>query len=1077
MFDSKNRKVKIHAEDSTCSIHDVLRSIILIGLFGWGLLPSLSAWDSDDLGLWANGNVEIHLHLGLAPTYPDGLNPSSAAQQATAAWNEVMQNVTLVPIVESNVSRITDNGLNNVTFGTQVFGEELGEGVLAVTLIKSENRVRLETDVVVNSTQTWSSYRGPLREGSDDILRVLIHEFGHVMGLDHPDEAQQTVEALMNSYVSNIDSLMTDDRDGIGALYGFTALNPGRPPILISGVFDRSIELGQPLHVLPNVDGARPMAFQWFRNDQPLIDQTSIALDIPQLTRNDEGRYSVEITNAAGMTSGSFELSVTDPVAPIVVGQPRRTEGILDERLVLQFTVYGSDPKTYQWYLNGSPIEGASSPFYVISDLDDSDAGFYHVEVSNIAGMASSSTHEVIIKPLPEPQFSEWPLTPPAIVALNPGETFELGSGGGVGSTIFHQWYRNGVPVAGANTPWLRITHSAESPGEYVLVTTNPTGSANSQVYRVQNVDEGAPDNPVFPTIDPTTQNILVDDIFRDVRGDVILHSQLSNNIWLWNTQEGRFTRTIPLPMGVHRVSYLHDWDCLLFLHDDARISKLPLNGSGNELSEFIDAPSSAVEFGAAGEFLIVQKSTGSHSAYYSYDSIGNLRDSVSFIESSTDMVWNSAFKRLQFFAAGSNAIYTLPISNSGEIGTQNGRRFPGSGLGISPLVLSPDQSLLLTGGGIVLEALTLRLIRNLGFRFESAIWTQSGPITATTTTQGVAISLLNPSSFAETKRFTAPGHSPTLFGIPDGRIMAITTVKDRLVFSLLRENLEPVYQLSHRGVDQMATETSLTNLSTRVWIDEHPSPPLVAGFVVDGTEPITVLLRAIGPGLEPFGVNDVLRDPTITIYDAEGSEVAYNDDWSSNGLTDMARLFARLGAFTLADFSRDSALQTTLKPGPYTAHVAGRYGGAGNALLEVYEATPLKVDARLSNLSTRMPTGSGERAMISGFVITGNQSRSILVRGVGPSLGSYGVDDFLANPALELFQSGNLLGSNDNWAGAQETKDAARLVGAFPLDSDNSLDAAMLITLTAGVYTTQISNADGNDLGSALMEVYLMED
>ena len=78
-----------------------------------------------------------------------------------------------------------------------------------------------DADIVVDNTQHWDPhYDGPLRnDHTQDFRRVILHELGHALGLDHPDDAGQTVTAIMNSKISAIDSLQQDDKDGITALY------------------------------------------------------------------------------------------------------------------------------------------------------------------------------------------------------------------------------------------------------------------------------------------------------------------------------------------------------------------------------------------------------------------------------------------------------------------------------------------------------------------------------------------------------------------------------------------------------------------------------------------------------------------------------------------------------------------------------------------------------------------------------------------------------------------------------------------------------------------------------------------
>ncbi|MCH2388781.1 MAG: hypothetical protein MK240_11320, partial [Opitutales bacterium] len=142
--------------------------------------------------------------------------------------------------------------------------------------------------------------------------------------------------------------------------------------------------------------------------------------------------------------------------------------------------------------------------------------------------------------------------------------------------------------------------------------------------------------------------------------------------------------------------------------------------------------------------------------------------------------------------------------------------------------------------------------------------------------------------------------------------------------------------------------ERALFNVSTRGFV-EGQSIPLIAGFVVLGSEPKKVLIRAIGPGLAEFGVSDPLEDPIITVY--EGSQpIALNDDWSEGSapfIQDrsvqgpacfLMSAFENAGAFPLVLGSQDAALLVWLEPGLYTALVNGDDGSSGISLIEVYE-------------------------------------------------------------------------------------------------------------------------------------------
>ncbi|MCF3649984.1 Ig-like domain-containing protein [Synoicihabitans lomoniglobus] len=270
------------------------------------------------------------------------------------------------------------------------------------------------------------------------------------------------------------------------------------------------------------------------------------------------------------------------------------------------------------------------------------------------------------------------------------------------------------------------------------------------------------------------------------------------------------------------------------------------------------------------------------------------------------------------------------------------------------------------------------------------------------------------------------------------------------------------------------AADGFLRNLSTRGYVGTGESI-LVAGFVVNGATPKQVLVRAIGPTLANYGVSGVVTDPTLKVYSG-ATVVASNDNWGTDAAVPGAT--ATIGAFALPTGSADSALVTTLNPGPYTAQVSGVSGATGVGLVEIYDLdtqTPFS-DDKMLNVATRGRVGAGDQALIAGVIVNGTTPKRVLIRAVGPTLSEFGIAGPLANPVLELVRQsdGSTVRQNDNW---QRGNDAAGVVqassevGAFALPS-GSLDAVLLITLPPGNYTALVTSGD-NSSGIAIVEVY----
>lgn len=268
---------------------------------------------------------------------------------------------------------------------------------------------------------------------------------------------------------------------------------------------------------------------------------------------------------------------------------------------------------------------------------------------------------------------------------------------------------------------------------------------------------------------------------------------------------------------------------------------------------------------------------------------------------------------------------------------------------------------------------------------------------------------------------------------------------------------------------------TGLVNLSARANVGTGANV-VIPGITVRGDAPKSLLIRAAGPALTGLGVGGVLANPILSVFTATGEKILENDNW--NDVPNLAALRAATaaqGAFTLPENSRDAAMLVTLPPGGYTVQVAGL--GAGNAaqgvaIVEVYEAD--QSSGSLVNLSCRARVGTGGDILIAGFVINGSAPRRMLVRAIGPTLASLGVEGTLADPRLEIVRPGAAVGAppvagNDNWDAALAPTFAS--VGAFAL-TPGSRDAALVATLAPGAYTVQVSGVN-NATGVAVVEVY----
>jgi hypothetical protein len=257
-------------------------------------------------------------------------------------------------------------------------------------------------------------------------------------------------------------------------------------------------------------------------------------------------------------------------------------------------------------------------------------------------------------------------------------------------------------------------------------------------------------------------------------------------------------------------------------------------------------------------------------------------------------------------------------------------------------------------------------------------------------------------------------------------------------------------------------------NISTRLPVGTGQQV-LIGGFIIQGPNPKTVMLRAIGPSL-PFG--GVLADPYLELHDGTGATIATNDNWKTTnlgGVLTSSQVIDIIASTIAPSSNQESAIIATLNPGPYTAVVRGATNDTGIAVVEGYDLDADPV-SKLANISTRGFVLTNDNVMIGGFIFGGGPGATkIVVRGIGPSLSAFGVTNPLTDPMLELHDgNGTTIDSNDDWKSNQAA------IQATGLQPSNDAEAAILATnLTPGGYTAILRGKNGG-IGVGVLEIYV---
>ena len=842
---------------------------------------------------WPAG-TDIVMHLSLSRTF-SGLQDGSTSWNASAAdalqiWNQHLQTVRFVQ--GGSVASGNGDGRNSVFFSNSIYGDSFGDRVIAVTVgfnDASDQTVIAETDVIFNNTEQWNSYRGAQQYDSRgnpifDLHRVALHEFGHVLGLDHPDAKGQTVHALMNSTTDDNDSITADDIAGAQHLYGTSSFR-----VPLGGDFQ---------HQPRGSAGATNFSAKGLPPGLTIDYATGLISGVPNIS----GTFAVTVDGISSSGAVSLQLTIVVFVPPMEPPASGRVEYL--KTIPISATRFLADPARSRIY--------ASSHYQNIVSVIDTHS---FTVVSTIAVENG-----------------------PAGLSISPDNSrLFVGRVSGSGIAVIDLHTLGRLPDL-PGTYGLADVASGDHGRLYVSSSTSAyqvddrTGAVTANLSGTWGMLRLSADRRWLYNVTNSTDTSL-----RKYDISSAVPALVKDRPWIsgWNTRDfavgadGSFLALAGRYSGQAATAILSTSDLSSansgFAPPDAanpqtQCGIIALSGDGRVAYQSLTWSSKVVSF--EPKSLAPLGQIALPKLYYETSSVGTDSSGAYLLIAAHNMTSSTSG---QFPMQGEIAVYTTGRINSPVVEQPRPKGL--SNVSTRMRVATGENVLI---GGFIVQGETAKrvIVRAVGPSL-GLTGTLADPILELHDSSGGVVDT-NDNWNSHRKAVLNSGVAPS----NEYEAALVASLSPGAYTAVVRGNSGAQGVALVEVYDLEPDRSRIANISTRGRV-ETGDAVMIGGFIISGDHALPVIIRALGPSLSSGGVEAALADTTLDLHDGNGSLMASNDDWRRD------QEQAVVASTVAPTDDRESAIVKTLAPGNYTAIVRGKNDTTGVALVEVYNLEP----------------------------------------------------------------------------------------------------------------------------------------